>query len=184
MQDVFENLPEPLLDHVTLPVGALVPDSWIVALQVVAEPTTTEVGLHITVSVLGGSVLVLDELVVDVLVGGVDVVVAIVVTVCIEVDADVWVMVWLTVWVMVWLTVWVLVTVWVAVEVSEVVVTGGSVMDDVVEEVVLDELVVDAELEPQSAVPGAITARLPPTAIWSLGRPPFCNAPCTPHSVP
>jgi hypothetical protein len=41
LQDAFENVPELLLDHVTVPVGAFGPDSWTVALQVVAESTTT-----------------------------------------------------------------------------------------------------------------------------------------------
>jgi hypothetical protein len=48
LQDALENLPELLVDHVILPVGAPVPDPWAVALHVVVEPTTRVDGEHVT----------------------------------------------------------------------------------------------------------------------------------------
>ncbi len=48
VQDALENVPKPLLDHVTVPAGAAVLDSWTVAVQVVAEPTTTVDFEHVT----------------------------------------------------------------------------------------------------------------------------------------
>lgn len=47
----LENVPEPLLDQVMLPVGTE-PEPWTFALQAVVEPTTTEECEHDTVTLV------------------------------------------------------------------------------------------------------------------------------------
>lgn len=55
-QASLENLPGLLLDQATLPVGAE-PEPLTVALQAVAEPTTTEAGEHDRVTLAPGRLL-------------------------------------------------------------------------------------------------------------------------------
>jgi hypothetical protein len=49
LQDALvENAPELLLDHVTVPAGTVLPDSWTVASQMVGVPTRTVDLEHVT----------------------------------------------------------------------------------------------------------------------------------------
>jgi hypothetical protein len=58
LQVVIENVPESLLDHATLPVGAE-PEPTIVALHVTVPPTTTESWLQDRVKVIGEALTVI-----------------------------------------------------------------------------------------------------------------------------
>ena len=59
LQDAPDRVPAPLLDQVTLPVGAEEPDPRTVALHVTVEPTTTVEWLQERVRVIGEALTVI-----------------------------------------------------------------------------------------------------------------------------